>query len=62
MTHDSKVEADIFSRGMGNKNHYKSCDWDGTGKMSARVGGTGNSNNTIIPNFIHKYTFYINKL
>ncbi len=25
-----------------------------------RVGGTGNSN--VIPNFTHKYTFYINKL
>ncbi len=60
-----KLEADIFSgipRVMGNKItiiHVIGTGWE---KMSAGVGGTRNHNNTMIPNFIHKYTFYINKL
>ncbi len=47
---------------MGNKITMNHVIGTGQEKMSAKVGGTGNSNNTMIPNFIHKYTFYISKL
>ncbi len=70
--HNRRLEADIFSgiprvtgipresRGMGNKIATNHVIGTGQEKMPAGVGGTGNSND--IPNFIHKYTFYINKL
>ncbi len=45
---------------MGNKIATNHVIGMGQEKMPAGVGGTGNSND--IPNFIHKYTFYINKL
>lgn len=44
----------------GKQNRYESRDWDGTGKKCHREwAGPGI---VMIPNFIHKYTFYINKL
>ncbi len=44
---------------MGNKITINHVIGTGQEKMPAGVGGTGNSNNTMIPNFIHKYTFYL---
>ncbi len=43
--------------GMGNKITINHVIGTGQEKMSAGVGGIGNLNNTMIPNFIHKYTF-----
>ncbi len=44
---------------MGNKIATNHVIGTGQEKLSAGVGGTGI---LMLPNFIHKYTFYINKL
>ncbi len=62
------LEADIFSgiprvTGIprdGKQNRYESRDWDGRGKFF--IGSGVGPGIVRIPNFTHKYTFYINKL
>ncbi len=54
-THNASVLAFFQeSRGMGNKITMNHVIGTGQEKILAGVGGTGSSNNTMIPNFIHK--------
>ncbi len=61
-TRELEVEADIFS-GIprdGKQNRDESRDWDGRRKNL--IGSGRGPGIVMIPNFTHKYTFYINKL